>query len=110
MSVAEFLAVDDRDEHDRDELVPGVCIVTPPRRAGERKPNDELGLLLRQFCVANAEAAPFFETMYEQEIETSTGVRRAAWCGLRRPPVPDRAVPTIVVDFVSRFPPRPETG
>jgi Uma2 family endonuclease len=104
LSVKEFRAVDDCEPGYRFELIHGVLIVSPAPAAGERDPNGELEYLLRHYQRSHADGAAIDLTLFEQEVETSAGIRRAdrvIWCGLGRQPDPVRDVPAIVVEFVS---------
>jgi Uma2 family endonuclease len=104
MTRAEFKAVDDWDESCRYELVHGVVIVSPPPSGGERGPNNLLGHLFEKYREAHPEIA-FDDSLYEQEIETSAGIRRAdrvVWTGLGRAPRLGVDLPSIVIEIVSR--------
>ncbi len=103
MTFEEFQSVEDWDECYRYELVHGSVIVTPPPGAGERKPNDVLGALLQQY--EEHPDSTIDDTLPEQELVTSAGVRRAdrvIWAGLGRTPDPASDLPTIVIELVSR--------
>lgn len=105
MSLEEFLAIDDADRGYRYELIHGVVVVSPAPSEGERDLNGELEYWLRRYRDSHPSGRSLDATMAEQEIETSSGVRRAdraIWAGLGRRPDPRRDVPTIVIEFVSR--------
>lgn len=104
MTKEEFLAVEDRDENYRYELINGVVIVSPPPSAGERGPNDILGHWLRTYHDTHPQGASLDDTVFEHEIDVGRGIRRAdrvIWAGLGRQPHPQNDPPTIVVEFVS---------
>jgi Uma2 family endonuclease len=104
MSVEEFRAVEDCEPGYRFELIHGVLIVSPAPAAGERDPNGELEYLLRHYQRSHSNGRSLDLTLFEQEVETSAGIRRAdrvIWCGLGRQPDPMKDVPSIVVEFVS---------
>jgi len=98
-------------EHDnwapgyRYELVHGVLIVNPPPDIGERNPNDVLGHWIRVYWETHPNGKVINETAPEHTIPTSAGFRRAdrvIWAGLGRLPDPNKDIPTIVIEFVSR--------
>lgn len=104
MTAREFRAIDDVDERFRYELIHGVVIVSPSPAEGERDPNGELDFMLRLYRLNDPSGATLNSTLFEQEIETATGIRRAdrvIWCGLGRQPDPRSDVPAIIVEFVS---------
>ncbi len=105
MSRDEFLAIEECDERYRYELIQGVVIVVPPSAEGERGPNDQLGYWLRRYHEDHQEGEILDDTLPEQEIETSFGIRRAdrvIWAGLGRQPNTMTDVPTIVIEIVSK--------
>jgi Uma2 family endonuclease len=104
MTVDDFRAATDEEPGYRFELLHGVLIVSPAPAAGERDPNGELEYLLRHYQRTHPAGSALNLTLFEQEIETASGIRRAdrvIWAGLDRQPVPSTDVPTIVVEFVS---------
>jgi Uma2 family endonuclease len=104
MSVEEFRAVQDGEPGYRFELIHGVLIVSPAPSAGERDPNGELDYRLRLYQRTHPSGRALDATLYEQELETSAGIRRAdrvIWSGLGRKPDPGRDIPSIVIEFVS---------
>lgn len=104
MSVEEFRAIEDVDELFRYELIHGVVVVSPPPGESERGPSSILDFMLRTYGNTHPSGAAFSETLFEQELETSAGIRRAdrvIWCGLGRHPDPGSDIPAIVVEFVS---------
>jgi Uma2 family endonuclease len=104
MTAEEFRAIDECEPGYRYELIHGVLIVSPPPDAGERGPSDHLGFLLRLYRQTHPQGASLDATLFEQELETSAGIRRAdrvIWAGLGRQPDPSTDVPAIVVEFVS---------
>jgi Uma2 family endonuclease len=105
MTKEEFRAVEEWDEQYRYEVIHGVVVVSPPAARGERNPNDELGHWLRSYRDTHPQGSSFNDTVYEDEIETGSCIRRAdrvIWAGLGRQPDPKTDVPTIVVEIVSR--------
>lgn len=104
LSVDEFRAIADVDARFRYELIHGVVVVSPPPSEGERDPNGELDFMLRIYGRSDPRGAALDATLFEQQLETSAGLRRAdrvIWCGLGRRPDPIKDVPAIVVEFVS---------
>jgi Uma2 family endonuclease len=104
MSVEEFQAIEDVDELFRYELIHGVVVVSPPAAEGERGPNGVMEFLLRSYEATHPAGSAFNETLFEQELRTSAGIRRAdrvIWCGLGRHPILGKDIPSIVVEFVS---------
>jgi Uma2 family endonuclease len=104
MTTDEFLAIEDCDRDFRYELVHGVVVVSPPAGPGERKSNDVIGFWLQSFQQNDPRGKSIDETLPEQEIVTSTGVRRAdraIWVGLGRAPDTLHDVPTIAIEFLS---------
>ncbi len=104
MTPDEFDAVTDWDENYCYELVHEVLIVSPAPAIGERRPNDELGYLLRGYWYHDPRGKVIDDTVSEQSIITSAGRRRAdrvVWTGLGRAPDPGHDVPTIVIEFTS---------
>jgi Uma2 family endonuclease len=105
LTVDEYDAVQEWDDRYRYELIHGVLIVSPPASASERSPNDELGYLIRLYQDTHPQGSIVDETLPEQEISTSQNRRRAdraIWIGLGRQPLPERDIPAIVVELVSR--------
>lgn len=104
MTVEEFRAAEEGEPGYRFELIHGVLIVSPPPAIGERSPNDELGHRFRTYQESHVNGRVLDATVFEQEIETSGGIRRAdrvVWAGLGHQPDPNRDVPAIVIEFVS---------
>ena len=104
MTPQEFRAVTDFDDSYRYELVHGVCVASPAPAPGECLPHEILGHWLRVYAETHPQGSCLNETLFEQEIETSHGIRRpdrVIWAGLGRLPEIDRDPPTIVVEFVS---------
>ncbi len=104
MSEDEFDAVTEFDPGCRYELLHGVLIVSPPADFGERRPNDELAMLLLNYRYQHPLGKAIDDTVAEQTLNTSAGRRRAdrvVWTGLGRKPDLDRDVPSIVIEFVS---------
>jgi Uma2 family endonuclease len=90
----------------RYELINGVLIVSPRPAAGERDPNEELGVLLRNYGRTHPEGHVLLATLSEQEIQTKRSKRaadRVIWIGPPRV-VDEHDVPTIVVEFPSERP------
>ena len=106
MTGDEFDTLTNVDEFYVYELVRGVLLVNPIPSSGERGPNDELGFLLRLYRHQHPEGSALDETLSEEHIHLGPLNRRRAdraiWIGLGRAPDPDRDVPTVVVEFVSR--------
>jgi len=103
MTVEEFIAHDDWDDNYRYELVHGVLIVNPPPDLGQRGPNEELGHWLWDFGRQHPGVIDL--TISEQYVilpESRRIADRVIWAGLGRVPQPDRDVPTIAIEFVSR--------
>ena len=105
MTPEEFDAITDYDDRYRYELIHGVLVVTPIPREAEAGPNDELGMMLRQYRREHPQGSALDDTLPERYIQTLDCRRRAdrvIWAGLGRRPNPKKDVPTIVVEFVSR--------
>lgn len=103
MTPDEFDAIEDWDEGYRYELVNGVLIVVPPAGAGERSPNDELARTFLNY--QDQHPGVIDDTLSEQTLRTTPNRRRAdrvVWIGLGRAPDPDRDIPAIAIEFVSR--------
>ncbi|HVJ84896.1 MAG TPA: Uma2 family endonuclease [Caulifigura sp.] len=104
MTVEEFRAAEEGEPGYRFDLIHGVLVVSPAPSAGERDPNGELEFRLRLYRRTHPQGSSLDLTLFEQELETSAGIRRAdrvIWAGLGRKPDLDRDVPAIVVEFVS---------
>lgn len=87
----------------RYELINGALIVSPIPSEEERRPNDELGFLLRLYHETHRDGKALNDTLFEHEIPIGENRRRAdrvIWCGLGRKPRKGET-PTIVVEFVS---------
>ena len=105
MTPEEFDAITDYDDRYRYELIHGVLVVTPIPREAEAGPNDELGMMLRQYRREHPQGSALDDTLPERYVRTNDSRRRAdrvIWAGLGRRPDPRRDVPTIVVEFVSK--------
>jgi Uma2 family endonuclease len=105
MTPEEFDAITDYDDRYRYELIHGVLVVTPIPREAEAGPNDELGMMLRQYRREHPQGSALDDTLPECYVRTNDSRRRAdrvIWAGLGRRPDPRRGVPTIVVEFVSK--------
>jgi Uma2 family endonuclease len=105
MTPEEFDAVVDCDERYSYELVDGVLIVTPIPSEAESDPNEELGLMLRNYRANYPQGTVIDLTLPERHVRTLKSRRRAdrvIWIGLGRLPDPALDVPAIVVEFVSR--------
>ncbi len=103
MTPEEFDAVRRYKEGYLYELVHGVLVVNPIPLPAERGPNDALGFVLYQYQLDHPGVID--ATLHQQYVRTSTGRRiadRVIWVGLGRTPDPDRDVPTVAVEFVSR--------
>ena len=103
MTPEEFDAIEDYDENYAYELINGVVVVNPMPSYFERDPNEELGYWLRLY--QDHYPGRISKTVFEEYIRTSVSRRRAdrvIWVGLGRGPDPEKDVPTIVVEFVSR--------
>jgi Uma2 family endonuclease len=106
LSPEEFDAVEDWDELFSYELIHGVVIVNPIPSEGEADPNENLGFLLRYFQATHSAGSILDLTLSERYVNLPDGSRRkpdrVIWTGLGRRPDPDRDVPSIVVEFVSK--------
>ena len=105
MTPEEFDAITDYDDRYRYELFHGILVVTPIPREAEAGPNDELGMMLRQYRREHPQGSALDDTLPERYVQTLDCRRRAdrvIWAGLGRRPNPKKDVPTIVVEFVSR--------
>ena len=105
MTKEEFRAIEEWDERYRYELIHGVVIVSPPPAEGERGPNGRLDQWLWNYHEQHPNGASLDDTLTEQEIITSGGIRRAdrvIWAGLGRQPNPENDVPSIVIEIVSK--------
>lgn len=105
MTPEEFDAVSDFDDRYAYELVRGVLIVSPFASPAERDPKGLLEHLLRAYQESHPEGQALDRTLYEQYVYHPHGRRRAdrlIWAGLGRVPDPEKDVPTIAVEFVSK--------
>ncbi len=105
MTPEEFDTITDYDDRYRYELIHGVLVVTPIPREAEAGPNDELGMMLRQYRREHPQGSALDDTLPERYVQTLDCRRRAdrvICAGLGRRPNPKKDVPTIVVEFVSR--------
>jgi Uma2 family endonuclease len=103
MTPVEFDDIRDYDELYSYELINGVLVVNPIPSHFERSPNDVLG----HWLWAYQEQLPghLDQTLFEQYIHLQSGRRRAdrvIWAGFGRTIDPDKDVPTIAIEFVSR--------
>jgi Uma2 family endonuclease len=88
----------------RYELINGVLVVSPRPGLGERNPNDELGYLFRLYRDTPPHGSIVDGTAPEQ-IVAATNRRyadRVVWTGLGRVPEPEKDVPSIAIEFVSK--------
>lgn len=107
MTSEEFDATPEADWDDRYryELIRGVLVVTPIAGIGERDPNDYLGYLLTSYQEHHPQGRALDLTVPEQTVAATVERRRAdrvIWAGSGRLPDPEVAVPTIVIEFVSK--------
>jgi Uma2 family endonuclease len=105
MSRDEFDALTRFDDRYRYELVHGVLVVTPPPAEAERDSNGELEYLLRFYKKHHPQGSALDKTLTEHEIRPGEDARRAdrvIWAGLGRTPDPEKDIPTIAIEFVSR--------
>jgi Uma2 family endonuclease len=105
MTPEEFDAVTDVDDRYRYELIHGVLIVSRLPSIGERDPNEELGYLLRLYRDTLTQDSTLDATVSEGYVYLVDSRRRAdrvIWIGLGRVPDPEKDVPTIAVEFVSK--------
>lgn len=89
MTVEEFYQVKDWEEGWRYELIHEVLMVNLPAGPGERRPNEELGHWLLTYKVTHPQGGALDDTVNEQDIVTTGGVRRAdrvIWANLGRLP------------------------
>lgn len=106
MTPEEYDAATDWDEFYRYELIHGVLIVSPPAGAGERSPNSYLGHLVYTYQESDPQGSIVDDVLPEQEIRINGNRRRAdhaIWIGYGRTIVPLDDVPTIAVEFVSKW-------
>jgi Uma2 family endonuclease len=88
----------------RYEIIKGVLVVSPRPGLGERDPNDELGYLIRLYRDTPPHGSIIDGTAPEQ-IVPGTNRRwadRVVWTGLGRTPDPEKDIPSIAVEFVSK--------
>jgi Uma2 family endonuclease len=105
MTPEEFDAVTDYDERFTYELIHGVLIASPVPGEAESDPNEELGMLLRVYRATHPQGPALDKTLTERYVAVTGGRRRAdrvVWTGLGRLPDPDKDIPSIVAEFVSR--------
>jgi Uma2 family endonuclease len=105
MTPEEFDAVTNCDERYSYELVEGVLVVAPIPLEAESDPNEELGVMLRNYRVNHPRGSVIDLTLPERYVRTLKSRRRAdrvVWIGLGRIPDTVRDIPTIVVEFVSK--------
>jgi Uma2 family endonuclease len=105
MTPEEFDAVTVYDERYGYELINGVLVVTPIPSEAESDPNEELGVMLRNYQANHPQGTALDLTLPERFVRL-TGSRRRAdrviWAGLGRIPDTAQDVPSIVVEFVSK--------
>lgn len=104
MTAREFDAIRHADLRFRYELIGGVLVVSRYPSFGERDPNEELGYYLRTYR-DTARGATLDLTLPECYVYVGEDRRRAdrlIWAGLGRLPDPEKDVPTIAVEFVSK--------
>ncbi len=105
MTPEEFDAAADWDENYRYELIHGVLLVLPLRSAAVRSANDELGRLIRGYSEEHPDGHVVDDTLYSQTLRLVADRRiadRVVWIGLARTPDPERDIPAIVIEFLSR--------
>ena len=105
MTPEEFDAVTDYDDRYSYELINGVLVVTPIPSEAESDPNEELGVMLRNYQANHPQGAVIDLTLPERYVRVAGSRRRAdrvIWVGLGRIPDTAQDVPSIVVEFVSR--------
>jgi Uma2 family endonuclease len=106
MTPEEFDAVTRFVEDYRFELVHGVVIATRlPTDYANSDMNGELGHVLRSHQYSHPEGGRMDCTLYSEYLRFSDNRRcadRAVWIGLGRVPDPEKDVPTIVAEFVSK--------
>jgi Uma2 family endonuclease len=88
----------------RYEVINGVLVVSPRPGIGERSPNDELGYLLRLYRDTPPHRAIIDDTAPEQIVATTNRrhADRVIWIGLGRVPDPEKDVPSVAIEFVSK--------
>jgi Uma2 family endonuclease len=104
MTPKQFDAIKRYDERYRYELIRGALIVTPIASAGETNPNEELGVLLRNYRRQHPQGKKLDLTLPQQYVRTRTSRRladRLIWTGLGRAPNLEKDLPSIAVEFVS---------
>lgn len=105
LSRDEFFAIEDVDELYRYELIHGVVVVSRIPGPGQRAPNARLDQWLWNYHDEHPQGTSLNDTLPEQMIDTRVCIRcadRAIWTGLDREPDPQKDVPTIVIEFVSK--------
>lgn len=105
LTPAEFDAIDNYDERFRYELIHGVVVVSPIESERSADPNEELGYWLRQYQHTHAQGKALDKTLAQRYVRLAKSRRladRVLWCGLGRLPDPDKDVPSVAVEFVSR--------
>lgn len=88
----------------RYELINGVLVVSPVPGADERGPNDYLGTLLNNHRDQHPLGSVIDATLPEQTVAATNRRRadRAIWIGLGRFPDPEKDIPAVVIEFVSK--------
>lgn len=105
MTVAEFEAVETWDRSYRFELIHGAVVVSPALTMGGRFARNSFISFLHGYAKTPAGRRTKTIALDEHDLVTSAGVRRAdlvIWCGREVSPELKDAVPTIVVEIVSR--------
>ena len=105
MTPEEFDAVTEYDERYSYELIEGVLVVSPIPSEAESDPNEELGVMLRNYRANHPRGSVIDLTLSERYVRTLNSRRRAdrvVWIGLGRLPDTARDIPTVVVEFVSK--------
>lgn len=105
MTLEEFDAIEDYDDHYYYELIHGVLVVSPLPYVSETGPNEELGRMLLNYRDDHPQGKRLDATFPEQYVLTPISRRRAdrvIWAGLGRPPKLKTETATIAAEFVSR--------
>jgi Uma2 family endonuclease len=88
----------------RYELIHGVLVVSPTPLEQERDPNEELGVILRNYRGTHPQGRCIDKTLPEHTVRVRRNRRRAdrvIWIGLGRVPT-RRDVPSVIAEFVSK--------
>jgi Uma2 family endonuclease len=88
----------------RYELINGVLVVSPTPGVDERSPNDYLGTLVGVYQDTHPNGSVIDATVPEQTVAATNRRRadRVIWIGLGRVPDPEKDIPAVVVEFVSK--------